>query len=178
MQSSLGRVGRGLLEEAIDLDVLESVPFFDVLAESAFARHAEFREDAAGSRIAREMTCVNSIEAQLLEAKGEKGSGRLGAETLIPKGSADPVAKLRSIVFEGDLQANGADQSAGRLACDGKHNLFAPFKPVAMVGNPFFGHAVFIRVRDVQRRVGHSAIAGEPLKILGVGLPEGAKQES
>ena len=124
------------------------------------------------------MARLDAVQPQALEAEVHHCPGRFRTKALAPIRLADPVAELRPLVLGLDPQADRTQQPAVFLPRDGKDGLLAAVEPVAVVGDPSFGHAVFIRVRDLDRGRGHVSVARQPLHLVRVGHAERPQQEA
>jgi hypothetical protein len=178
-------------EEAVGDQVDPAAGFLNVLAEEAFAEHAEFLHDAAAGGVFGEVGGGDFVQAKALEAEGEQGACRFGGKAAVPVMSAKPVADLGAgaVGFAQEAEADGADKMAGVGEVvfaaggtgagegDGEGEMVAARGERFVRGDPFLGGAERVGVGNAQGGGGNARIAGELGDAQGVGGGEGPEDK-
>lgn len=120
---------------------------------------------------------IDSVQAELREAKGKEYSEGQGAIPLSPKRSANPITNLTVIVGAIYFDADAACQRVFGLGRNCKYGAGPVTKKTLVGGDPRLGHPLWIGVRDTQGRIGHGEIAGERPDDRRIGLREFAQND-
>src|SRR5437762_6594625 len=153
------------LEDRINGEGLEAIPFDHPVALDSFLLHAELLHHAPGSRIAEKVARFDPMQAENRESKVDESPARLGRITAIPAIERDPVSQLGTPVLALDHERDGADERAGFPADDRVGSTGAIIPGGTMKANPLGCATVRIRVGNIERSVGDLSHAGEALDV-------------
>lgn len=79
-------------KHAVDVHILQLIPFADMSFSGSFEPHSNFLKDSARSRVSGEMLRGDPFEAEFCESKVNEARGGFGREALIPELAANPIA--------------------------------------------------------------------------------------
>ena len=125
--------------------------------------HAEFPHHPSRRGIPSEVRGIDTLQAKDIEAPPNYGRCRLRAVPIIPVGFPDPISKLRPSVLGPYPEPDGTDQLLSRSNSDGKDRLLPLLKLFLVGGNPLFGHAVFVGMRNVESGCRNIPVASQAL---------------